>query len=237
MKATNRLKYSAGVLILSMLTTLSSCGNKGGSDSTPVVVQPAAVCGVNIPCNGTVNPVGGQTLFQAESQDWYSVVKLTWTFLAQNAIAVPVQNNYNQYGSYNTMYPNTGSLYGGGNLYGTSYNTAPPAMMTYSGPVGVNGTLSVLQGMNLGMCQLPVGTYSLGTLTSGQWMQSQVYNLRMQASGPAAVIMTLSQGQVSGTTSLQTGLWTDTNAVGRIFGNIVIESVNGYPCNTSVMVQ
>ncbi|MBC7466271.1 MAG: hypothetical protein H7256_09785 [Bdellovibrio sp.] len=235
MKAANLIKYSAGVLILSMLTALSSCGNKGGSDSTPVVQQ-NNVCGVNIACGGAVNPVGGSTLFQAESQDWYGVVKFTWTFLAQNPIVT--QPTYNPYGTYNTMNPSTGSIYGAGSIYGNSYS-APPAMMTYSGPVAVNGAFSVLQGMNLGMCQLPVGSYSLGTLTSGIWSQTQVSHLRMQAAGPAAVIMTLSQGQVSGNTNLQStgGLWTDANAVGRIFGNVVIESVNGYPCNMSVLVQ
>lgn len=241
MKTTRLLKYTASVLILSVITSLTACGNKGG-DSAPPVVQQQNVCGVNVNCQA---PVGGNAFFQSESQDWYGMIKLNLTFMAQNPIANPVQQpnqfgsqyggGYNYGGGFSSGY-GSGGIYGGGSFGGGASLGSP--IITYSGPVAASGTMTILQSMSLGMCQLPGGTYSLGTVTSGQWMSAMVYGLRMQASGPASVVMSISQGQVSAKTGSQLGqTWSEINPVGRIFGNVVIESVNGYPCNISVLVQ
>lgn len=215
MKTTKLFKYTAGLLIFSVVAVLAACGNK--NDSAPVVVQQQNVCGVNMVCPGQVT---GNTLFQAESSDWYNIVKLNWNFLAQNAIQVPTQTQYN-------------GIYGGGFLGG---NNSP--IITYQGPVAVNGVMTVTQSSSMGMCQLPAGSYVLSTITPGQWMSAMAYGVRMQATGPVAVVLTLQQGQVSAKTGSQLGsLWSEIAPVGRIFGNIMVESVGGYPCNMSILVQ
>lgn len=216
MKTTKLFKYTAGLLIFSIVTVIAACGNK--NDSAPVVVQQQNVCGVNMVCPGQVT---GNTLFQAESTDWYNVVKLNWNFLAQNAIQAPFQNT-------------NGGIYGGG-TFGGMYNSP---IITYSGPVAVSGAMTLTQTASMGMCQLPAGSYVLSTVTPGQWMSAMVYGVRMQATGPATVMLSLQQGQVSAKTGSQLGsLWSETAPVGRIFGNIMIESVGGYPCNMSILVQ
>jgi hypothetical protein len=250
MKSAKLVKYSAGMLITAIFSTLVACGNKGGNDAPPpVVVQNQ--CGVNIQCrNGIPINTGGSQLFQAESQDWYGMIKLNWNFTAQGQIQNPMQNQfpqqnqYPQYGSnngYNSGFNNgynNGFNNGYNGSYTTGYNNGTSPVISYNGPVAANGTMTILQGMSLGMCQLPGGSYGLSTITPGQWSSAMVYNLRMQASGPASVVMTLSQGMVSAKTGSQLGsTWSEIAAVGRIFGTVNIESVNGYPCNMSVTLQ
>ncbi|MFZ3231675.1 MAG: hypothetical protein WA160_15810 [Pseudobdellovibrio sp.] len=225
MKPAKLLKYSASLLVVSVMMVLTACGNKSSSD--PVVqpvYQPCVNCQQNIPGQGQL----GSVIFQAESQDYYGMVKFNWSFTAQGTIG----NNYNGYN-------NQGNIYGGGSSYGNNYgNTMGSPVVTYSGPVSANGTISVAQVMSSGNCQLPAGAYNLITSTPGQWTSAMVYNLRMQANGPAAVVLTLAQGQVSAKTGSQLGqTWSEINPVGRIFGNVMIESINGVPCNTQMMVQ
>jgi len=220
MKPTTFLKYSVSLLVLTVVTTLVvACGNKNESAPQPVVIQQNNNC-----LNGVCNvPVGGTNLFQGESQDWYGLVRFTWTFLAQNAIST-----VNPYG---TSY---GSIYGGG----TNYTVSP--IVSYYGPVIATGTMSLAQasgGLN-GSCQLPAGTYTFGTVTPGQWASAIVSGLRLQASGPVAVTLSVPQAMVGAKTGSQLGqYWNEIPATGRIFGTVNVETINGYPCNMSVLVQ
>lgn len=234
MKATKQIKYSIGLVAVTMImAVLTACGNNGSSNNNGAQQQvyPNCVnCQVGYP--GQVG-VGGATFFQASSQDIYGLMSINWSFMAQGAIA---QNQY-QY--------NNGGLYGGGYNYGGSigigygYNyggTSP--IISYSGPVTAAGTIAVQQNVNLGNCYLPAGTYSLNSISQGQWSSAMVYNLRMQASGPASIVMTLSQGQVAAKTGAQLGqLWSEINPVGRIFGNLVLESINGMACYSQLLIQ
>lgn len=116
-----------------------------------------------------------------------------------------------------------------------SYNSP---IVSYNGPVSSQGQMQVSQTVTYGYCQLPAGGYTLSTLSVGQWSGGVVSNLRMQASGAAQIIMTLSQGQVEGKTGSQLGYaWNEISPTGRMFGNLVLESVNGVPCQYSVLIQ
>lgn len=112
------------------------------------------------------------------------------------------------------------------------------SVISYNGPVSANGIMAVTQQLNLGNCVIPAGTYQLGTLAQGQWSAGIVYNLRMQAVGPVSLMLTVTQGQVSAKTGSQLGsTWSEIAPVGRMFANLMFDSVNGNYCSQSVLVQ
>lgn len=239
MKNRNTLKYTAGLIALGVITTLVACGSKN-SDNVPV--QPI---NVNPQCLGCQN-LNTTSFFQAESQDTYGMLKFSWSFNGQTMNQGQINpynqqynsqynQQYNQYNPYGTV--NSNNIYGGG--YANQYsNGVGSPIMSYSGIVAAQGLFSVAQGMSLGYCQLPAGSYTLGTLSPGQWNMGIVSNLRLQAVGPATIILSLTQGQVAAKTGGQLGqTWSEIAPVGRIFGNVMIESVNGYTCSMSVLVQ
>lgn len=222
MKTAKLIKTSASVLILSLITTLTACGNNGGGGNSAPVVQQNNVCGVNVSCQPAI---GGNTFFQSESQDWYGYLKLNLTFTALN----PIQSQ---------PMPTPSYPYGGGYIGGSYPGTNGSPIITYAGPVSSAGVLTVMQNLSSGYCQLPVGTYNLMTVSPGQWTSAMVYGLRMQASGPTNAVISIQQAQVGAKTGIQLGqTWSEINPVGRLFGNVSVESVNGYPCNISVLVQ
>lgn len=236
MKAMNKIKLIAGVLTLAVITSLTACGNKG-SDSPPVVQGNGFNAFQNcLNCQG----INGGVFFQAESQDSYGAIRLNWGFSGQNTtFSQPQINQYpNQYpNQYNSQYPNQyNNQYNGQASY--PYGTGSNNPISYSGLVAAQGILTVASGMSLGYCQLPAGSYNLGTINPGQWNSGIVSNLKLQATGPAVIILNLTQGQVAAKTGGQLGqTWSEIPAVGRIFGNVMIESVNGYACSMSVLVQ
>lgn len=244
MKAMNKMKLLAGVMSLAVVTSLAACGNRG-SDSPPVVQGNAFQQCLN--CQN----INGGVFFQAESQDSYGAIRLNWAFSGQAGnFNQPQINQFpNQYPNqlntqYNSQYPNqfTNQYNPYPNQYnGQAYNTNGSGIsnpISYSGQVAAQGILTVASGMSLGYCQLPAGSYTLGTLTPGQWSAGMVSNLKLQATGPAVILLSLTQGQVAAKTGSQLGqTWSEIPAVGRIFGNVMIESVNGYACSMSVLVQ
>lgn len=214
MKTFSIIKYSATVLVFSVITNLVACGSKSDNQPPPPVqVQ-----------NGFQQCVNCQNLFQATSEyaQWgqYSPsLTLQWNFQSQNGGAQPVQPQYNQYPQY-PQYAQQNSV------------------ISYNGPVSVSGIIAVTQQLNLGNCIIPAGTYQLGTLAPGQWSAGIVYNLRMQAVGPVNLMLTVTQGQVSAKTGSQLGsTWSEIAPVGRMFANLMFDSVNGYQCSQSVLVQ
>lgn len=238
MKTVNLIKSSAVLLIAGVISSLVACGSKGG-DSMPA----ANTYGYGS-CVNCQNINGGSSFFTAQSTDSYGVILLSMNFSGQTygqpAVNQPYPTPYaNQYGQqqyYGQPIYSGGYNYGYGTGYGAGYGNNP--VTSYSGPVAVNGQFIVSQGMNLGYCQLPVGTYALTTLQAGQWNMGIIYNLRMQATGAANIVLSISPGQVSAKSGYQTGYtWNEVGNAGRIFGNLVVESVNGYPCQMSILVQ
>ncbi|OFZ31131.1 MAG: hypothetical protein A2622_00580 [Bdellovibrionales bacterium RIFCSPHIGHO2_01_FULL_40_29] len=218
MKTFNLLKISASVVVFSVITSLVACGGKNdGGDIQPVP-------------NNTVTQqcVNCYTLFQGYSEAYLNyygtevvpTLTMNLTFHGQNQI--PQQT------AYNPMYP-----YQGGGYYSAG-------VIGYNGPVSVIGVLSVRQPMTMGYCQIPVGDYSIGTAAQGIWGAGIISNLRMQAvGGSGTLFLTMTQGQVAAKTGAQSGqLWNSEVApVGRIFGDVMFESINGYNCGQSILVQ
>lgn len=222
MKTTNFWKYTAAILAVSVVTSLVACGNKN-QNNNPQPVNGFEQC---VNCQN----INGAAFFTAQASDSYGAIALNISFTGQNIATQPVQPVNNGYGN------NYGGYYGSGYSNYNPYQSSP--IISYSGPVGASGQFAVNQNMNLGYCQLPLGSYNLGTVSAGQWSSGIVYNLRMQASGPANIVMTITTGQVSSPGYLQPGqLGSGMNPTGRLFANIMIESVNGQPCQMSMLVQ
>ena len=220
MKTFNMIKYSGLVLVFSVIATLAACGSKNSDRQ-------------NAPINNTAfqQCANCQNLFQAYSEyvgfnSAQPSFTLNWTFQSQVGFAQPLQQQqYNPYNPYTTGYNNT---YGG---------TSP--IISYNGPVSASGILSVTQPMNLGYCQLPAGSYQLGTIAQGQWYSATVSNLRMQAVGPATLFLTLTSGRVSSPKPSGTSgvLWSEVAPIGRINGDLFIESINGNQCSQSIFIN
>ncbi len=163
----------------------------------------------NVNANGYGSTIpGGQTFFRSLSTDITYGMKVDLSFIGQ----VGYNQGYNQ----------------------ASYNP----IISYAGPVAVQGSIQVSQPVTqtYGGCYLPAGTYNLQTLQPGQWHQAIVSNLVMMAQGPVTAIVSIPQAQVAAKSQLG-ATWNEVAPVGAFFGNFVIQSVNGVPCNISTLLQ
>lgn len=152
--------------------------------------------------------VNGSIFFSGESADYTGNLRATWSFAGQNMTVQP--------------YP---------------YNTGMTSE-TYQGLVSTTGQLNLSQSMNLGYCMIPAGSYSLVTYQAGQWSYGIVSNLNLQAIGPGGTISMMFYGQVSASSYLTNGqLSTISASVGRMYGNLQVQSINGQPCNQIIGVR
>lgn len=153
--------------------------------------------------------INGIEFFRAQSKDFTNSLNLNLGFVGSNTVAAPY---YNQF--------------------------AYSPVITYSGPVAVTGTLDVAVGSYSGGCMLQPGRYVLSTLQAGTWSNAGVRNLRIQAYGPTNMILSVPQAQVSAKSYNQMGqLWSEIPQIGRLFGNVIIENVNGYRCYSDILVE
>jgi|GEM_PF-3770320 len=172
-------------------------------------------------CIGRCESISGYPFFAAQTtaykQRLYSyspsaAMAISWSFSGQN-----LSNQAQQ----------------GAAQQGQAYQYSSPAMM-YNGKVSAYGKVVINTPLDLGFCpQVPAGTYELSTQSIGQWtggsqsFSAEVSGLRMLITG-AAITMTatLSQGQAS---EYSYG-YQYTTGNSRIYGNLIIEQVNGYYC-------
>lgn len=158
-------------------------------------------------CGGVIS---GSEFFRSESKNYNQTVLLNLSFVGSTNVATPYYGNLN-YGS---------------------------PVITYNGPVAVTGTMNINMGTNAGGCLIQPGQYTLSTLQAGTWSNAIVQNLRIQAYGPSNMIISIPLAQVSAKRYDQMGrLWSEIPQVGRIFGNVIIENVNGYRCYTDILVD
>lgn len=250
MKHKNFLRFSGGLLVATIFMALAACGGKGGGNNNNAPV--AIPCGGNVACVSGIptNNVGGNAIYTAESSGYYNTIIFNWSFLSLNGQPAnqqpyqggyqgypqtnqaPYQGGYQSYQQPYSAYPqnNQGYAYNGGFANG-SYQTGPT---NYYGSIGVTGTLNISQVLNLGYCQIPNGIYTLNSVMPGTWGGTFVSNVRMQAIGPATINLSLTQGQL---TSYGNGQPNYGSSTGRLFANVSIESVNGYACQMSLIVQ
>lgn len=97
-----------------------------------------------------------------------------------------------------------------------------------NGVYGSNGTYG-------GSCQIPVGDYTITTISQGTSSGSSYYggsssfsNVRIRLTGPATIEATINNG------SLGTAYG---NQIGRFSGSMTIQTMNNVQCNTSVQIQ
>lgn len=158
-------------------------------------------------CGGVMT---GSEFFRSESVDYSQSFLLYLSFVGSNTVALPYYGNLN-YGS---------------------------PVINYSGPVAATGTLSISYGVNAGGCLIQPGQYTLSTLQAGTWSNAIVSSLRLQAYGPSNMIISIPMAQVAAKRYDQAGrLWSEVPQIGRIFGNVIIENVNGYRCYTDILVN
>ncbi|MBC7457547.1 MAG: hypothetical protein H7235_04670 [Bdellovibrionaceae bacterium] len=205
--------------LLTVTLFVFSCSKNGQDQNVNNVFAKCANCGAL---------TNGQTFFQSQSSDTMYGIVLNLNFIG-NVGYNPYSSQYGQTQQYNNG----------------SYNP----IISYSGVVAAQGSLQLNQsiGNNYGGynpqygqqhvgCFMPAGTYTVGTMQAGQWNQAIVSNLILTAVGPAQVIISIPQAQVAAKT--QTGAtWNEVAPVGRLFGNFLIQSVNGIPCNMTTMIQ
>lgn len=194
--------------VMGITLLLFSCA-KGGADNN---ANPNNNTNANcVNCTGIVN---GQNFFQSQSVDISNQFSLSLNFA----------------GSGTTAYPTT--QYSGQ----TGYPTTGYSMITsYNGLVYAQGQLQIPQGINSYNCSIPAGTYTVQTVQAAQWSYPTISVLVMQATGPVSLMVQLSNAYVEPPGGGRT--WAEVPPIGRIWGNVIIQSLNGYNCQTSTLIQ
>lgn len=169
--------------------------------------------------------VGGQTFFTSQSTDTSNRLAISLNFMGNTGYYNQGYNPYNQMNSYNQM------PYG----YGYGYNYNSP-IVSYQGQTVVTGQMQIMQTLGNWGCMIPAGTYTVQTVQPGQWNSAIVTGLSLVAMGPAQIMLSIPQAQVSAKGS-KGATWSETAPMGRLFGNLMIQSVNGMACQMSTLIQ
>lgn len=111
----------------------------------------------------------------------------------------------------------------------TFYGQGAPQGGYYTGPVSAQGELFVGPQAGGWYCPLPPGLYQVGTIQAGQWSSQMVANLVLEANGPGGRvrIIMIQNGVYQASPNIQYSGRTYPN---YLWGNVLIESVNGQPC-------
>ena len=206
------LAHFIGFMALSLM--VFSCGknNDNGNNNN-----------VYANCAGCAGIANGQPFFSSQSTDITYGLTMNLNFVGNT-------------GGYNAN---------GQQQYGQQYGSTIDPIVSYSGIVAAQGVMTLSQsigsnyggyGQGYGSCFLPAGTYSITTAQPGQWSQAIVSGLVLNAIGPASAIIQISQAQVAAKSQLG-ATWNEVAPVGRLFGDLVIQSVNGIQCNLSTLLQ
>ena len=112
------------------------------------------------------------------------------------------------------------SFFAQGQTQGNSY---------YAGPVVATGELFVGPQAGSQYCPLNAGVYTLTTTQPGNWSNSMIYNMRLDGNGPGGRVslVLINDGVYSAQPMIQYNGRTYPN---HLWGNVLIESVNGQPC-------
>ena len=211
--------------MMALTVFIFSCA-KTGSDQNPNnnVYANCASCGAIS---------GGQSFFQSQSQSTIYAMNVNLNFIGN--VGYNTQYNspqtqqypYNQYnnGSYNPIISYSGAV-------------AAQGQMILNQPIGTqyNQNYNTQYAQQYGSCYLPAGTYTIQTMQTGQWSQAIVRGLVLAATGPVQVVISIPQAQVSAKSQLG-ATWNEVAPAGRLFGNFVIQSVNGVACNIGTLIQ
>ena len=174
-------------------------------------------------CNSCQGLVGGQRFFKSQSVDVNSALTLELDFIGAN-YNQGYNQGYNQ--PYNQSYPYS------------NYNNGS-SIVSYAGPVGAEGTLVIARQMGSYGCVIPAGTYYLQTVQAGQWSQTIVSGLVLQASsGPMSLVVHIPRAQVAAKTPAQAGqTWNEVAPIGRLFGHIEVRALSGVSCQVNSLLQ
>ena len=231
----NLTKLTKSLLAIFLFSTLVACGNRRDNNNQNINAYNQS-CAVN--CEG----ISGYPFFTVQSQalrqsygygyGYTTAMTMSWSFSGQNISNQTQNQNYNQY--------------------------VPPAM-NYVGKVSAAGQVSVVTTLSdMGLCpQIPAGTYNLTTHTGGQWQNGQISGLRIIITGPVTITATLNNAQATqygsqygigggysgypyanpygygigyGGYANNTQYGNQTSNGNRLYGNLIIEQVNGYFC-------
>lgn len=117
---------------------------------------------------------------------------------------------------------------------GTTYGYGPSQ---YQGPVAAGrGELLVQAGLAQGYCSIPAGSYSIGTLISGQYSAGIIQGLKLVASGPVSLVINMNVAQIASPNNRDQFNMLLPNQ--RLFSSqTVIESMNGQLCQIPVTIR
>jgi hypothetical protein len=205
--------------LMALTVFIFSCGQNGQQNlNANNVFTNCANCGAI---------TGGQTFFQSQSQDTMYGMTVNLSFIG-NVGFNPYNNQYGQVQQFQNAAYNPIVSYMG--------VVAAQGSLQLSQPIGFGGGSYNPQFGQMGGCFMPAGVYTIGTMQAGQWNQAIVSNLILSAVGPAQVIISIPQAQVSAKSQMG-ATWNEVAPAGRLFGNFVIQSVNGVACNIGTLIQ
>lgn len=208
MKNFNLTKMAKGLVTAALLSTvLIACGNKK-DDNTAQLNAFTQSC---VNCEG----ITGFPFFIVQSK---ASLYNSYSYYGYNSQAAMTMNWSFSGQNINTQTQQQGTQ--------PTYQYGSPAM-NYVGKVSAAGQVTVTQIIGSGggyFCPaIPTGTYTLNTVTVGQWTNGVITGLRMVITGPVSMTVSLSQAQAS----QYTYQYSNTS---YIYGTMIIEQVNGFYC-------
>jgi hypothetical protein len=224
MKATAKVTLKALSKFITMIGValfVASCARDGVDPNRNNVFANCSNC-------GTIT--NGQTFFQSQSSDTMYGMIVNLSFIGSSNTYIPYNNQYGQMQQQPFNQQNNGMLNPIVNYAGT---VAAQGQLVLSQPIG---SYSPQYGQQYGSCFVPAGTYSVATAQAGQWQNAIVTGLVLTATGPASLIINISQAQVAAK-SPTGATWNEVAPVGRLFGNFMIQSINGMNCNINTFIQ
>ncbi len=211
-----------GMIAVTMF--IFSCGRTGSDQNTNNVYANCASC---------TAVSGGQNFFQSQSASTIYPMTVNLNFIGNVGFNSQFNNPQTQQYPYNQF--NNGVF---NPIISYSGAVAAQGQMILNQPIGnnFNQNFNTQYSQQFGSCFLPAGTYTIQTVQTGQWSQAIVSGLVLAAAGPAQVIISIPQAQVAAKSQVG-ATWNEVSPVGRLFGNLVIQSVNGIACNIGTLIQ
>ncbi len=248
MKTKNiRTKWITGlVCIFSMLLTMVYMNNCAKSDRYNNRGYYGGTRGGNIACaGGQCQPGmygGGNIIYgggMGGSIDTNILATALGEIVGYGSVGLTLFNGMGGYHHNNVHAGNIGAYPAAGHAYDNGYGGHLP---TGGGGITAQGTFHADQRMAQYSCAMggyngrivvPPGIYQIGmTVQPGSWDESSVRNLRVQAHGPVALDLYFPSIGIYGASPAVTLPHTGEIFSNHMWGQVVIERVNGVPCQS-----
>jgi hypothetical protein len=162
MKIQRWIKNLAVAALVGVTTSMVACNKGGGGDEGRIAGTPSPANHGIANCQGCQSLQNGTTLLSVPAKGGTSFpVTFQLNIIADNQIMQQIAQ------------------------------AGWSVQKTYSGPIYMSGTMTVAANTYAGYCQIPAGTYQLGTLQVGQMQMGTFMVSQVEAVGPTRLVFSI----------------------------------------------